>query len=591
MKFIVTILLFNGFFSIAYTQNIFSDRDTANYPFWIQMMRDPTVNFFKVQQAANLYWEKRGNQGAGYKAYKRWEHYWKSRVLPNGDRLPPDYVWNQYFEYIESHENLRSGAQISPCGDWTEIGPSTIPTSGGFGLGRLNCIAFHPTNESIIYVGAASGGLWKTTNAGATWSSNTDNLPSLGVSSILIDFNNPSIMYMGTGDRDHGDAPGLGVMKSIDGGASWSISSNGMGNITIGSMIMHPGNSSIIIAVGDNGIYKTINGGLNWSNTYSEYGIEFIEFKPGDPNIVYATGWSNFYRSTDNGNTWNAVTSGLPNPINTGRMAIGVSPANPNYVYCLATDDNVGLFTGLYKSTDSGASFSVQSTSPNIMGRQSSGADAESQAWYDLCLAVDPVNADIIYSGGIRIFKSMNGGVTWTVADASMHVDHHALEFSPLNGKLYCGNDGGIDWTNNGGTSWNNISNGLAIAQVYKIGQSATQKDLVINGYQDNGTSIYNSGLWANMMGGDGMECIFDYSDKNFVYGEIQNGERIRRSSDGGTSVQIIAGDGINGINEKGGWVTPYILHETDPNTMFIGFINVWRSNNIKNHYCPTKKS
>jgi len=500
---------------------------------------------------------------------------------------PAGMVVSEYQQFVNQYANVNTpGVNTSTNGNWTELGPIALPNNGTGqpnGLGRLNCVAFHPTLNNTIWVGSPSGGLWKTTNGGSSWSSNTDNLPSLGASAILIDPSNASIMYLGTGDRDGGDAPGLGVMKSTNGGSSWVSSNSGMGNRTVGMMVMHPSNSSIILAATNQGIYKTTNSGSTWSKTSTGYlNFKDIKYKPGSSTTMYASAAGVFYRSTNGGDSWTAITSGLPG---SGRLVIGVSAANSNYVYAIV-GASAG-FTGAYRSTNSGLNFTQMSSSPNLLGWAADGSDNGGQASYDLCIAVDPTNANTIYVGGINIWKSTNGGTSWTLnahwvgsggAD-DVHADMHALEFS--NGALYVGCDGGIYKTTNGGTVWNDISSGIAVAQVYKIGQSATSENLVINGYQDNGTAIYNNGVWATEIGGDGMECIVDHSNANYLYGALYYGD-IRRSSNGGNNFSKIADDGTNGINESGAWVTPYTLHETNSNTMFVGYKNIWRSTNVK---------
>ncbi len=560
--------------------------DTASFPYWVQMMQDPTARFADTQRAFEKYWEGRDDiRHNGWKVFKRWEYINQNCLQADGRLTPPGQVMEEYQHYMESHDGA-----MSTNGNWSQIGPIASPgnaTGQPNGLGRVNGICFHPTDPNKFYIGSPSGGLWYTSDGAISWSVLTSTTPSLGVSSILLHPTNTSLILIGTGDRDAGDSPGMGIYKSIDGGTTWSSSNTGMGNLTVGMMIRYPSDPNMILACTSGGIYKSVDGGLTWtrkSSNTSNY--KDIRLNPGDPTIVYATEGGKFYRSTNSGDTWTQITSGV---ITGNRLVIGVSINQPSWVYLCQTN---GTFAGLLRSTDNGLNFTTQSSSPNIMDYACNGGGSSSQAWYDLCIAVDPTNANTLYVGGVNIWKSTNAGVSWTINShwvgsswgvtcaPSVHADIHCLDWSPVNGNLFTGCDGGIYKTSNGGTNWTDISSGLAIAQIYRIGQSATKQTLSMNGYQDNGTSKNTGPNFTTVIGGDGMECIVDYSDTLYRYGSVYNGV-IFCSSGGGYST--IAANGSNGITESGAWVTPYILHETIPSTMFSGYVNVWRSTNVKN--------
>ncbi len=553
--------------------------DTATYPYWVEMMQNPDINFFEVQRAFNTYWKDREiTKGSGFKPFKRWEYMMEQRVSPNGTRPPADRDMEAFFAYFGKPANARNSQ-----GQWSELGPFTVPSgyNGYRGLGRLNAIAFHPTNPDILYVGAPSGGLWISYDHGINWETHTDVLPTLGVSAIVVDFEDPSVIYMGTGDRDAADAPGLGVWKSFDGGISWEASNTGMGNVTVGKMLMHPEDNSLLLAATSGGIFRSENAGLSWIQSATG-NFKDIEFKPDNPEIVYAVRGGNFHRSDDNGISFTQISNGLPDG---NRGVVAVTPANPEMVYFILT--NADSYKGLYRSTDAGLSFSERSTTPNIMSWGCNGGSG-GQAWYNLDMVVDPLNPEIVFVGGVNIFKSVNGGQTWFITghwwgDCSVqavHADLHVFEYSPHNNWLYAGNDGGIYWTANGGVNWTEISNGLVISQAYKIGQSRTMRDFVINGYQDNGSSVLNGTTWINVSGGDGMECAYDPTNHLYAYSTLYFGSiyRIFNNNNQG----LIAGNNVNGINESGGWVTPFLIDHEDGNTMFVGYKNVWRSTNIK---------
>ncbi|MBK7212662.1 MAG: hypothetical protein IPH88_05060, partial [Bacteroidales bacterium] len=554
--------------------------DTAQYPYWIQMMQDPNANFFATQRAFNLYWQDRPiDKGKGWKPFKRWENYMKDRVLPDGSKPSPDQVISAYQNYFQLNDQ-----SSTTSGNWTPQGPFSLPSDKGYkGLGRINTVGFHPTDPNTIYVGAPAGGLWKTTVGGNSWTTTTDMLPTLGVSAVAVDPTDPNVVYIGTGDRDAGDAPGVGVMKSIDAGNTWTAANATMGNVIVGKLLISPADHLKIYAATLSGIFVSNDGAATWTK---KIGGDFkdILFKPNSTTILYAVRSGAFYRSLDAGETWTQLANGLASGT---RGVIGVTPANPEVIYFMLAQSDNG-FSAMFRSMDGGESFTQRSNSPNILGWSCDGSDGGGQAWYDLAIAVDLLNADIVYTGGVDVWKSTNGGTSWFInahwyggcGVPAVHADQHFFAFNPINNRLYIGNDGGVYWTDNGGSSWNEISSGLNISQAYKIGQSATVDDLVANGYQDNGTSLQDGNTWYAIGGGDGMECAIDQSDPMYRYTTVYYGaiNRVYGTSNQGT----IAANGVNGIDEEGAWVTPFLIDENDPNIMFIGYKNVWRSYNIK---------
>lgn len=556
---------------------------------WRNMMHNHDLNFYDIQRA---YEQEMGNvpyqKGLGIKQYKRWEYYWQSRVDEQGNFPRPGHVLDEMQRYYSTHQNGRS--YLAGSGNWSLLGPIAIPANGTGqlnGNGRLTCVAFHPTDPNTFFVGAPAGGFWKTTDGGVSWTKHVTGLTRLGISSIAIDYNNPNIIYIATGDRDGNDTPGYGVWRSTDGGLTWAPRNTGMGNRTINEILIHPANPNILIAAGSNQrIYRTTDGGASWTQSASlGNNPKDIAMHPTNPNIVYAAG-TRFHRSTDGGVTWTQITAGVPTGVQ--RIAVTVSANQPNWVYLLGGGGS-GL-VGIYRSTDSGVNFSLRTNTPNILDYALNGTGTGSQAWYDLVIVADPNDANTIYTGGINIWKSTDGGSTmnsisyWVGPNSGrdgVHADQHSLDFSPVNGNLYNGNDGGLYVSSNGGTTWTDLSGGLAIAQVYKIGVSQQTHDMVINGYQDNGTGISRGTSFITEIGGDGMECIIDPTDDQFMYGALYYGD-MRRSTNGGNSFSRIAANGVNGINEGGPWVTPYKLDPNNPSRLFIGYDNVWRSDDVK---------
>jgi PKD repeat protein/photosystem II stability/assembly factor-like uncharacterized protein len=587
MKRALILLFLSPLFSLAQNSG-----DTANVPYWIDMMQDPDVNFYTTQRAFNTYWKNRPlSRANGFKAFKRWEWFMEGEVNPDGtyrDRNDMEREFRRFDRLYNTAHNSPGFSAQSTNGIWTNLGPIALPANGTGqpnGMGRINCVGLHPSDTATILIGAPNGGIWKTTDHGTSWTSNSDTLFSMQVSNIRFNPLDPNIVYAGTGDRDAGSRSQKGVLKSTDGGTSWLISNNGMGNRTVGMIILHPSMPDTILAATNAGIYKSVDAGANWSRKSSNTSnYKDIVFQPNNPQVVYATEGGRFYRSTDVGESWTQITSGLPSGT---RGVIGVSEDDSAMVYLVLAQGSA--YKGTYRSTDGGLNFTTRSTTPNIMDWSTTGSGTGGQAWYDLDVAVDPNDADVLYVGGVNIFKSSDGGSTWTIeahwvgsggADA-IHADQHALEWSSDGERLYVGNDGGIYYLDHK-DDWIDISSGIAITEIYKIGQARHDEDMVINGYQDNGSAIYyGPSNWSTEIGGDGMECAVDPADVNYVYGTVYFG-RIFRSQNGGSSFGTIAGSGINGITESGAWVTPYTLAEGNPNQMFVGFRNIWRSDSVK---------
>ena len=308
-----------------------------------------------------------------------------------------------------------------------------------------------------------------------------------------------------------------------------------------------------------------------------------MEFKPGDPNTVYTCG-SEVYRSTNNGLNWTKITSGLPASANVSRLSLAVTPNDNNYVYILAAKAAPDYgFEGIYRSTNGGTSYTkVTTSSPaNVLGWNSNGGDTGGQGWYDLTIAVSPTNKDEITTGGVNVWRSTNGGSSftlnghWTGSGAPYtHADNHDLVYA--NGTTtYLANDGGLFRTTNNGATWTDLSNGLQIAQMYGFGQSTTNANLIIQGWQDNGTNRYLNGTWQEVMGGDGMLAFIDWNNDQNMWGSQYEGS-LNRSTNGGASWS----GATSGINEVGAWVTPWSQDPVTPGTIYAGFINMWKSTN-----------
>lgn len=561
---------------------------------WLDEMGKPGANYYSICEKAERYFSAReATKGDGRKAFARWKHFWGSRILSDGS-FPSEKMIEaarKQKELLRSKTSGKKSSSLQNPASFTFFGPNVVPSNGG-GAGRLNCVAFDPTNTSTVWVGAAAGGVWKSTNDGATWTTNTDQLVSMGISAIAINPANTNIMYLGTGDRDGRDTYGAGVLKSTNGGASWN--STGLSQSTqsynsiVSRILIQPTTPDIVVAATYNGMHRTTNGGTTWSQVLSGTIMDLVAM-PNSPNILYATSGvssgAKVYRSLDFGTTWSELTTGITLS-QVYRIALGVSAANPAVVYALCSRGSTGgyAFHSVYRSLDSGNTWSSRSTTPNILDGSTTGSGTTGQGWYDLAIAVNPSNSDDVWVGGVNVWRSTNGGTSWTIrgywqtgfSTPYLHADQHDFVFKPGTSELYSGNDGGLFKTTNNGTSWVDLSNGLAITQFYKISSSQSNSTKIIGGAQDNGSNISNAGAWAQTYGGDGMDNEIDYSNDVFMYCSWQYGNLLR-TTNSGTSWSSASPTGEAG---NGAWVTPLLIDPITPTTVYCAYRSVYRSTN-----------
>lgn len=534
------------------------------------------ATFEKIKAEFNEYWDgKVVGKGQGSNQTLRWLNHWEMRLDENGEIPAPGRNVNTVAEFKRSNPTaLRNGNTFK----WTNLGPST--TIGGYnGLGRVNSIAFHPTDDKIIYAGSAGGGLWKTITGGNNWVPLTENIGSLGVSGIVVEPTNPNIVYIGTGDGNGRDNFSVGVLKSFDGGNTWNKTGLDWATSTnrvIRKLIRHPQDRNVLIAAASNGMWRTLNAGETWTLEISGNFFD-VEFSIVDEQVVfYAAHNTRVFRSRDLGDNWQTIYTN--NSCN--RLAIATTPANQNLIYVLASRSTDSGLMGIFKSSDAGDSFAQLPGVPNVLSGNASGPDGPGQGWYDLVIAISPTDSNAVHTGGVNHWKSEDGGATWKIKSHwsssipfTVHADKHALEFR--GNDLYEGNDGGVYITKNGGDTWTDLSNSMVISQMYRVG--IAQSDLtLITGLQDNGTKArVPTGGWLNELGGDGMECFINPINSKEMYGAIQNGE-LRRSLNGGTTWTDIQNN-VPGA-PAGAWITPHMLDPQDPSIIYAGFKSVFKS-------------
>lgn len=550
-----------GLWSICLALMLFSSRSFAQRAY-IEKADNPNVNFYEVKKAGEEYFKTHHKdlKGSGWKQFQRWVYNHEQLYYPSGVRKGSNNanLWNEVMKFRRAEKRrhrTRGVATTNPA--WQEIGPKKWNDVTGHwspGVGRFTDIYVHKANTNIIYVGTPAGGLWKTTNGGASWTAMTDNLPIIGVGGIVADPTNANVIYISTGDNERAaDTYSIGVLKSTDGGATWNttgLSWNAVDAKRISKIVMHPNNANVLFAGTSEGLYKTTNGGSTWSVVQAG-DIRDIEFHPSNPNIVYAT-TKNFFKSTDGGNTFAQGSVAAASD----RAIIEVTPANANYVY---------YWTGtrMYRSSDSGNSFSQRSSkTPNTTH----------QLWYDMALTVSDVDAEEVHIGAVEAFRSFNGGSSfsksaeWVYPNSTgyVHADVHIMRY--VNGVLYVGSDGLVTKSTNQGGDFVDITEGINNRQFYGIAVSRQNINKAMGGSQDNGTSVYTNGRWHEWLGADGGNCAISFTNENVIYGTIQNGSNWYKSTSGGTN-------GYTKVNGPGGgaWVVPYLMDHNNSNTLYAG--------------------
>lgn len=468
--------------------------------------------------------------------------------------------------------------------------------------GRISDIAVNPENRNIWYIAVASGGVWKTVNAGITWKPIFDDQGSYSIGCITIDPHNQHTIWVGTGENNNQRSVGYGdgIYKSMDGGKSWK--NMGLRNSEhIGNIIVHPENPDIIYVSaygplwssgGDRGIYRSADGGKTWNNILfisENTGFNEIHMDPRYPNILYATAHqrrrhvftyisggpeSAIYKSTDGGEQWIKLTTGLPK-VDMGRIGMGISPVNPDYLFAIieATDDKGGF----YRSEDRGQSWEKMS-------------DYSTSGNYYQEIFCDPVDIDRVYAMDTWFHVTDDGGKTFKMlGEKFKHVDNHAMWIDPSDNQHYLvGCDGGLYETFDAGKDWYYYAN-LPVTQFYKVSvdnefpfyniYGGTQDNFSMGGptRTTNSAGIPNSD-WYITNGGDGFESIADPDNPDIVYAQSQYGWLVRYDRKSGESLDIKPMEKEDGEAYRWNWDAPLIISPHSASTLYFAANKVFKS-------------
>jgi len=479
---------------------------------------------------------------------------------------------------------------------WSFAGPDNIG-------GRITDIESPAGSPSTIYIGASTGGVMKTTDLGATWTNLFTGVPCVSVGDIAIDPNNDQVIYCGTGEANSSSFSflGNGMYKSTDAGTTWQHI--GLSNSAyIGRVLVDYSNSQrlFVAACGNlfttndqRGVYRSEDGGLNWQRmlylTDSTSAIDLVQH-PTNPQILYASMWervrglvyrrsfgntSGIWKSTDGGTTWNEMINGLPKGSNVGRIGIAIAKSNPDILYAFYDLDNTEV--AVYKSLNGGQSW-TRTNDGALYGMNSNFG------WYFGQVRVDPLNPDRVFVMGVNLFRTDNGGSSWTdLSFNDIHVDHHAMIFDEANNSIIEGNDGGLYRSQNNGNNWTKFYN-LPLTQFYAIDVDNLLPQRIYGGTQDNNTIRTLTGGtsdWSAILGGDGMYTLVDYTNSNTIYAEYQWGN-LYRSDDGGSNMNYIAGPMSF---DRVSWSAPLAMHPQNPSILYFGTYRVWKSTNKGNSW------
>ncbi len=481
---------------------------------------------------------------------------------------------------------------------WTELGPAPINESQY--VGRISAIAASRSNASLYYVAGADAGVWKSINAGASWTPVTDFMPTTAIGALAVDPTNDQVVYAGTGEGNHANHSryGLGVYKTTNGGASWTqLAEATFAGRCFTRILVDPQNTQRLFAAvtraggfptraaakghpgatGPTGVFRSVDGGATW--TLLAGGLPSVDatdlaIDPGNTQNVYAAIGSIFgsaqngiYKSTNGGTTWTKLGGGLPTAT-MGRISIALAPSDPATLYTLITapasaaGDGAGVLA-VMRSTNSGATWST-------FGAM---ADQSTYGWYLSAVSVRPTAASTVFFAGLTLIR-YNGSSSSTVTPP--HVDLHALEWDAA-GRLLCGDDGGLHRSTNLGSSWTSLNAGLGTIQFYAgVSTSPSSEQTLLGGMQDNGSALRGAGGWESVTGGDGGWTQIDQARPLRMFTESQGTGNLYRSTDGGGTFNTVS----SGISGRNAFFPPYVIDPANPDRMLYGTEKVFRSTN-----------
>ncbi len=534
-------------------------------------------------------------------------------------------------EWHKQHQAMKESSPFQGL-KWRFLGPDVIS-------GRCTDIDVPAGSKNVIYVGAATGGVWKTENTGITWEPIMDEAPTLSIGDIAISPSNPDVILVGTGEANifRASAAGTGIYKSIDAGKTWKHMGLA-GTHTIGRIIIHPGDPNIVYVASpghewtdneERGVFKTTDGGITWEKIFyinEKIGVVDLVMDPEDHDILYASMWNRvrrrwsdpmpgpgdgIFKTVDGGKTWEQKTQGLPDTRLTGRIGLDVARSNPKVVYAFIDNHNLGRMAGegerdaygrlkegrqivgaeVYRSDDKGETW--RKVSPENRMMEGFGG---TYGWVFGQIRVDPNDENTIYIMGVPLAKSTDGGKSFKILYfPGLHGDHHGMWIDPDDSNYVINvNDGGVNVSYDGGETWRNFHTHHPVVQFYNVAYDMNDPFYIYGSVQDHMTYRGNIAHtrpmrqrsqmlithWERAPGGEGTIIAVDPTDPNVVYSSSFYGRLMRSELKGNiwTSKSIVPQVEEGEPPLRGQWLAPTLISPHNPSVIYHGMQYLFRS-------------